>query len=647
MGHRPRPTSPRRKGRPPTRDPALTASAVDQLVEEAWAIHADDPRRALELAAAAQQAAAARSDQPGLARSRHLLGLCHLQLGAYEVARGELLAAFQHYDALDAQEPQASVLNTLGNLHSALGDHHTAYTFYLRALGLRQHLGLAGAEAASWNNIGNVFFHLGDYAQALTAHQRSLALKESLGDQAGAAISLNNIGNVAKASGDLAGALRYYQQSLAIAQALGKPYNQAGALGNLGSIYTDLGQPQLALDHHLQSLAIEQAIGNRHGEAESLLQLGKLYLLFPDLPAAADPAEPAGDPALRYLQRSLALAEPLGLREITMHAAELLAQLYEQRGDFSQALAAYRQFHDLERALFNETLSEKTRNLQIIHQVETAMREADLQRVEAELAHLRNTELQALLAETERQRAIAQEASQFKTKLLAMAAHDLKNPLSGISGFADLLLLMLPPNPQLHGLAERIRLSSRRMEHMLNDLLDSTRIESGELCLRIVAVDWAQLAQEVIESYRQLAQRKGQVIQLHADQPYLVQADRAALWRVLENLLSNAMKFSPFERRIWVEFSRHGSAVRCAVRDEGPGLTEQDQRLLFSRFERLSAQPTAGENSTGLGLSIVRQLVELQGGRAWAESAGQGRGSTFFVELPAAATAHPHPRGSG
>lgn len=635
MGNRSRSTPPRRRGSPPDRDPAPTNSTVDQLNQEAWAVYADDPQRALALATTARDLATTLGYIPGLARSGHVTGLCHLQLDSFEPARRALLDALEQYDILDDREPQANVLNALGNLHSALGDHHTAYTFYLRSLSLRQALGLQNAEAASWNNIGNVFFHLGDYAQALAAHQRSLALKQALGDRAGSAISLNNIGNVAKESGDLEGALRYYEQSLAIAQEVGRKYSQAGALGNLGSVYTTLGRPHLALSYHLQSLVIEREIGNRHGEAESLLQLARLYLLNPALPSVADPAAPLDDPALSYLQQTLVIAESLAANEIIMRASELLAQLHEQRGDLGQALSFYRRFHDLERALFDERLSEKTRNLQIIHQVEAAMREADLRRVEAELAHLRNTELQTLLEETERQRSIAEEANQFKTKLLSMAAHDLKNPLSGISGFADLLLMMLPPDPSLRELAERIRLSSQRMEHMLNDLLDSTRIEAGAFQLRVQPTDLTILVRQVIEGFRPLADQKSQTIIFPVSTPCFAQGDRTALLRVLENLLSNAIKFSPYERRIWVDLERHDQVVRCVVRDEGPGLTAEDKRLLFSRFERLSARPTGGEKSTGLGLSIVRQLVELQGGRVWGESAGEGQGTTFVIELTA------------
>jgi signal transduction histidine kinase len=118
---------------------------------------------------------------------------------------------------------------------------------------------------------------------------------------------------------------------------------------------------------------------------------------------------------------------------------------------------------------------------------------------------------------------------------------------------------------------------------------------------------------------------------------------------VLENLISNAIKYSHEGSRIWIEVckkdmpdtsssqsaERTGKWIRIAVKDEGQGLSEEDMKRLFGRFQRLSAVPTGGESSTGLGLYITRQIVKRHGGRIWAESEGKGKGAAFFIELPA------------
>jgi signal transduction histidine kinase len=102
----------------------------------------------------------------------------------------------------------------------------------------------------------------------------------------------------------------------------------------------------------------------------------------------------------------------------------------------------------------------------------------------------------------------------------------------------------------------------------------------------------------------------------------------------LDNLISNAIKYSEHGKEIRVSVAQTGATVRIAVADKGQGLSSEDMELLFKDFQKLSARPTGGEGSTGLGLSVVKHLIELHGGKVWAESAGKGQGSTFYVELP-------------
>jgi signal transduction histidine kinase len=608
---------------------------ADQLNQQAWALRIGDPHQAIAIAARAHAAAEQLADRRAKAQSLYILGDCHYRVGDYEQAREYQARAFALFEELNDRSGQADALNTIGNIHSALGDHHTAFTYYLRSLSIRQALDNRQAEAASWNNIGNVHFHLADYDSAIEAHQKSLALKEALGDRAGMAISLNNIGNVYKERGDPHGALQWYHKGLAIAQEIDHKYGQAGALGNIGSIYHTLGDWPAAQEYHLRSLAIERSIGNRFGEAESLLQLGELYLGGADLPAA--PGEPTGgDRALSYLQQCLALANELDAKEIGLRCCQVLSRLYEQRGDFAPALAHHQRFHALERALFNEQLSEQTKKLQIVYQVEASKKEAELKRAEAEVAHLKTIELAAALANADRQRQLAEDANRFKTRLLSVVAHDLRNPLHGINGYTELLLLHTPPESPLRELIEPIQQGAHRMEQMLSALLESSVIEEGKLLLQLRALDLADLARQVAEMNQQRARHKSQTLLVDCEPGCMVEADEDRMWQILDNIVSNAIKFSPPQKRIWIGTARHGQCIRCSVRDEGPGLTQDDQRRLFRRLERLSAAPTGGEETTGLGLSIVKQLVDLHGGRVWAESAGPEQGSTFIVELPAA-----------
>jgi signal transduction histidine kinase len=140
---------------------------------------------------------------------------------------------------------------------------------------------------------------------------------------------------------------------------------------------------------------------------------------------------------------------------------------------------------------------------------------------------------------------------------------------------------------------------------------------------------------------------KHQTLHLETEPQLLVEVDSSKIRQVFDNLISNAIKYSPHGKNITVSCQRriHNAIgangtiaptayVQVAIKDEGQGLSEDDMKNLFGKFKRLSAKPTGGESSTGLGLSIAKQLVELHGGRIWAESEGKGKGATFFVELP-------------
>ncbi len=266
-----------------------------------------------------------------------------------------------------------------------------------------------------------------------------------------------------------------------------------------------------------------------------------------------------------------------------------------------------------------------------------------------ELEVINRTEaLASALDEARRQKHLAEEANAFKTELLGIAAHDLKSPLQSIIGFAS--VLKEHSDTDVIRSASIIERAARNMVQLINELLQSTEVDLCDVRLNKQPCDVAVVAKLVVEQNQPLAQRKQQSIILDAVPDCMVYADVARLTEILDNLVSNAIKYSPFGKTITVSCWRsappfepererampaHPPSVLIAVKDEGQGLTEADMSKLFGKFQRLSAKPTGGEHSTGLGLSIVKKLVELHEGRIWAESSGAGQGATFFVELPA------------
>lgn len=234
----------------------------------------------------------------------------------------------------------------------------------------------------------------------------------------------------------------------------------------------------------------------------------------------------------------------------------------------------------------------------------------------------------------------AESANLAKSDLLAMASHDLRNPLTSISGLTELLLLRSrdgqPPRWQeVEADLRMIQRTGRQMLTLLEDLLSSERVQQEELMVRAEAFDLAQLIKSVIDQYHPHAVQKSQKIESRLAPALTVKADRSLLREAAGNLISNALKFSPAGRSIRVQLQQdtaRGEAV-LEVEDDGPGISPEDQKQLFQRYRRLGPTPTAGESSTGLGLFIVKRVVTAHGGSVHCESQ-PGAGARFEIRLP-------------
>lgn len=220
-----------------------------------------------------------------------------------------------------------------------------------------------------------------------------------------------------------------------------------------------------------------------------------------------------------------------------------------------------------------------------------------------------------------------------KTEFLGIAAHDLRNPLSSIIGFSE--LLALEPERRVQEMARDISTGGRRMLTLINDLLDANAIEQGVHGTRIERCDLSALTSQCVGRHRPAAEAKRITIEFAADGPRWVHADPKSTAQILDNLLSNAVKYSPLDSAVHVRIESGGEWCEWAVRDHGQGISAGDQARLFQKFTRVGTRPTGGESSVGLGLSIVKRLAETMRGSVACESQ-PGEGATFILRLPAA-----------
>lgn len=228
------------------------------------------------------------------------------------------------------------------------------------------------------------------------------------------------------------------------------------------------------------------------------------------------------------------------------------------------------------------------------------------------------------------------ELNEKKNYLMEILAHDLKSPLANIQALIGFIKAdAFPPESMERKVVEMIVDSSKKSQALIQKILNSENLESIIYNLNLETVDIPELVKEAIEDIRETAIAKEISIHYVADKTKNLKAtvDRIYLKQVYENLLNNAIKFSLSGKHIFVSVNASDHSIRTEVRDEGPGIQEEEMSLLFKKFKKLSNRPTAGETSTGLGLSIVKHYTELLQGRVWCESK-PGQGSNFIVELP-------------
>jgi signal transduction histidine kinase len=597
---------------------------ADILNEISWELRNVNTARAAVLAEEAYSVAAADNYYTGMMYGLRNMGIASYYSSDLENALLKLLDAYQLFDQSGDERGLASVLNWIGNVYLRMGSYTNALEYFSKSLSISENIGDDENTSSCLTNIGRVYYGLSDFPNALDHHLKSLELREQFDSAAGEATTFWDVGRTYYGMGDLNNAFDYTVKSFDIRREIGDKRGMGASLHVLGEIYQKRKEYAQALRQFLKALECVQQANERWGEAQTLMQIGSLYIEY-------------GRPesSIEYLLKALHIAEEIKGMEIVYAAHGLLSEAFKKSGDIAQALEHFELYHRIKEEITGRQAEQTLKYLQRGFEIEKTKRETEIYR-------LKNVELADALEEVKRlNQHLAElnydleQLNQEKNEFLGIVAHDLKNPLAGIAIASSLIRLhhskMAAGDIEKHALG--IETTAERMKSIIANLLDVNAIETGKMHLEYKEFDIAELVNTVTTEYQEVAKRKNIRIfkEVHPSAIPLV-GDRDAIQQILDNLISNAIKFSPLGKEIFVRLSENGYRVRLEVEDHGPGFTEDDMHKLFGKFSRLSARPSAGEDSTGLGLSIVKKLVEEMHGHVWCESKA-GEGATFIVEF--------------
>lgn len=582
---------------------------------------------------------------------------------------GRSAEAFDAIEKALLQVPELEDKNVMAKVYatraSVVSENNPveALQYNYDALSIFQEEGDKHSEAISRNNIGLLLYGQGDYEKALEEYRHSLALHTQDGDQVQMAITYNNMANALNGLGDVDDAINALNDAISINRELDLTPRVIRNQYNLAQIHLDSQEYDVAY-----SLFSEGYESSR----EAGFAPGLMYLSF-GLASTLYETE-RFEEAMPYIVETRNLAQQMGNIVLMADGWELKSALLEEKGDYQSALDAYRNYKAYADSIDENRRDREFEEVRAAYEVDMAVADNELLRQELDsqerlsknqrgflyvllvalivigvlmivfyrnqrklkfayenleqknnqILH-KNTQLEELNQELQR-------LNNDKKRLMDVIVHDLRNPLFGVIGFLDVISESVEDETELMHI-EMARNSAYRLNQMIDSLLEVQSLDKQNEKLDIHTTRVDELVKKAANDFQEGARRKNisleiQVVRLN------VETYAPFLNRILDNLISNALKFSEGPSRILVEVKKSGSDHwQLIVGDEGPGFTEDDKKKAFQMFAKLSAKPTNSEPSTGLGLYAVNMLVKRLMGTVWLESE-QGKGSTFICEFP-------------
>ncbi len=651
---------------------AQGSAYIDLCNELGWKYRIQRPDSSLYFVTLARDSAQAQPTRHGLPKALNIGGLAHHYQGKYAEAFDWHAQALRVALATKDTLQEAHAYNNLGRIFVTQGDWSRAYAHFLKARTLFEHLDDSAGQAYVYRSLSQVYQGQHEYAAALQANQKALRIRKQLQDVSGQISTLQEMAGIAREMGDYQKAQQLYEQT----HDLSTLAQDSGRLAD-----TFLGLAEIGFAQ--QDLARAEQFAQRTYQLASLMNNPRLIAYIHLLLARIALQKQELDQARRWLETTSAFAEPAQDLYLQREVAFLFHEWALLGGDTALALRCYQRYvrhkdqlddaaeaKQLAQAEARLVLDRKEREIadlrtQENRQLRELARERTINGLQTATLLLsgllialgwhgyrrqkkdyQTTYLQSQRIEVQHQQIQAQNQqlqaqnmqllnlNREKDHLTSMVVHDLNAPFNHIRGFSQLIAYTGVLNEEQRTYLQRIEQTAQAGRRLVGDLLHIHAISDKKPVLQSVSL--RAVVEEKYHDHLAAARDKqiDLVLQL-PDEPCTFETDPQYLSGILDNLLSNAIKFSEPGHRVWLRtYARFDQQWAISVRDEGPGFTEQDKARLYRKFETLSARPTGGESSNGLGLVITKMMVEQLGGQICLHSESRV-GSEFVVTFPA------------
>lgn len=561
-----------------------------------------------------------------------LLGAALFRIGTVFLIEGKMDSTVMYYQetmsiAKRRGDPdmELSVHLNLGNMYMKLGNKEKAEEELLEAKSLINENTHVRNLRVIFNNLGTLALRNDKYQEAFDNFEEAHRHIEA-GDRRQLSLSYNNQGDAIKYLREDREFMSYYWKAYEAVKGSSFYQQLANSFENLIDGYTELGELSRA-EPLLDSLVLYSNLSNDPWTTAACWSAQTNYY------------EAAGDykSAYHIYKKRAAFQDSVATASQNAELAKLTTELKVIARDGEIELLEAKNALERERGLQTQTIAIALAiGLGLLLLAAGALAFALLGRSRTnKLLRENNRVIQEKNELLERQKVVLEDLNREKDGLIGIVAHDLKSPLNKSLALVSVIEQSGELNEAQAKAVSLIRQTNETGTSLIRDLLELNSIEQEKADKELRRLEAKAIFDEIGATFSAEAQRKG--IQLDFASPpdgVALETHPLSLFRILENLVSNALKFSRPGTAVQVSAEKEGSQFKLEVRDQGPGISPEDQQKLFGKFQRLSARPTGGESSTGLGLAITKSLVEKLGGMIRVESE-LGKGTAFVVLLPA------------
>ncbi len=576
-------------------------------------------------------------------------------------------------------EDSIRVFNVIGDQFFNEEDYKNSIEYFFSSLNLAEANNYIDGAADASNNIGSVYYNTENFPEALSYYNKSLGYYLKTNNEERQGTVYNNLALVYYEIDSLDKAINYYKKALGIKKKFDLTRDVGAILHNLGLVYMHTKDFNASIKNLMEAREIFTELNNMRFVANATNNIGRAYYKFGKY-----------EEALTYFEQGIEEAGAISSSFLLMDNYKYQADCYAKMEKFHEAYWYTNQYYNLKDSLLNIEKEKEIAEIQAKYEDEKRQRENELlkkenegkaatirmqkiigigiavisllavflaviyyrgninkqranelltaQKMEIEQKNrtlsLLNDEINHQNIEISQQKLELEDLNNIKDKLFSIISHEFRSPLNSLKGTLALLKVGALNEQELNIISNELTDKINSTSIFLDNLLNWAKSQMQGISPKPINLDLKEIAEDNIDFLRSLAEKKKVRLECKIDPPLIARADSNMMHLVVRNLISNAIKFSMRGGHIQVMGEQKDDAILFSVKDNGIGMTKENQKLLF-QIHSFTTRGTANERGTGLGLFISKNFVESNKGKIWVESE-EGVGSTFFFSVPLA-----------